>query len=158
MLIIDFKDAEYKDSYSIGETIYIKKIEAYDDNEPILVYAQLQKSLDVIKIFNFSKGDESFVLTQECDYTLVYIAKDTYNKYHTKSYEFSVGNFDFFDISASRISVKIRHHNIQNDTVKIMFFNHVNGLFTVTGFVNFISIQFTVFFDDFSDFNFIVGN
>ncbi len=97
--IIDFKDAEYKDSYSIGETLYIKKIEAYDDNEPILVYAQLQKSLDVIKVFNFSRGDESFVLTQEGDYTLVYIAKDTYNKYHTKSYEFSVGNFDFIDIS-----------------------------------------------------------
>ena len=71
--IIEFSDAEFKDTYSIGETLYIKKVDAYDDGEQIPVYAQLQKSLDVIKVFSFSKGDESFILTQEGDYTLVYI-------------------------------------------------------------------------------------
>lgn len=96
---IVFEDANYAGTYSIGDSITIKKLQAFDDEEELEVYAVMQKDLKVIQNFTFKAGDENYFVSSEGEYAIVYVTFDTYGYRHTKSYSFVVGDYDRFDVN-----------------------------------------------------------
>lgn len=94
-----FEEVYYNDSYSIGDTITIKKIKAYDEDEELEVYALVQNEMEVVKNYTFQNGDGSYFIGKEGQYLIVYVTFDTYGYRHTKSFSFTVGASDRFDVS-----------------------------------------------------------
>lgn len=94
-----FEEVYYNDSYAIGDTITIKKIKAFDEEEELEVYALVQNDMNVIKNYTFKSGDGSYFVGKEGDYSIIYVTFDTYGYRHTKSFSFVVGAYDRFDIS-----------------------------------------------------------
>lgn len=96
---VSFDDVSYSNSYAIGDLITIYQIKAYEEDEELEVYAVVQNELTVMQYYDFKTGDGSFFVSKEGNYSIVYVAFDTYGYRHTKSYSFVVGDYDRFDIN-----------------------------------------------------------
>ena len=94
-----FEEVYYNDSYSIGDTITIKKIKAYDEDEELEVYALVQNGMEVVKNYTFQSGDGTYFVGKEGEFSIIYVTFDTYGYRHTKSFSFIVGATDRFDVS-----------------------------------------------------------
>ncbi len=98
-----FEEVYYNDSYSIGDTITIKKIKAYDEDEQLEVYALIQEGMEVLKNYTFQSGDGTYFVGKEGEFSIIYVTFDTYGYRHTKSSSFVVGASDRFDVSFQSI-------------------------------------------------------
>lgn len=94
-----FSEATYRKSYAVGESVRIPAIEAEEDGAQLTVYAQVQKGLDVLEVVEFTDGNGVYVVEEEGEYSVTYVAFDSYGKRHTKSYSFVCGDFDSVDVS-----------------------------------------------------------